>query len=117
MWSFCSKVECKGGKYKHIPMMNFHPDNVSLDAINESLKIICPNSKGVILETGRFFHYYGMSLLSEEKWLQFMAEFLMPCVVVSPRYVGHSLYDGYCSLRLTTDTKYKTKIPEVIAII
>ena len=98
-------------------MMNFHPDNVSLDAINESLKIICPNSKGVILETGRFFHYYGMSLLSEEKWLQFMAEFLMPCVVVSPRYVGHSLYDGYCSLRLTTDTKYKTKIPEVIAII
>jgi hypothetical protein len=116
VWSVCSRVKCFGGKYKHIPMMNFHLEDVSLDVVKKSLKYILPTTRGVILESGRFFHYYGASLLSENEWRKFMAEFLMPCVLVSPRYIGHRLYAGYCSLRLTTDITYKTKVPEVVDI-
>lgn len=117
VWSLCSKVECEDGEYKHIPMMNFHPEGISLEIIKQSIKHIYPNKNGVILHSGRFFHYYGNFLLSENEWIKFMAAFLMPCVLVSSRYIGHRLHDGYCSLRLTTDTKYKTKIPEVILVL
>lgn len=117
VWSVCSRVKCENGEYKHMSMMNFHPENISVGTIIESLKYILPNSKGAILESGRFFHYYGLTLLSEDEWKKLLAQFLMPCILVSPRYIGHRLYDGYCSLRLTTDIKYKTKIPKVVIIV
>lgn len=41
---------------------------------------------------------------------------IMPCVLVSPRYIGHALNDGYCSLRLTADSTFKPKIPTVVHI-
>ena len=98
-------------------MMNFHPDNVPNDIIEKALSYICKSKKGVLLDSGRFFHYYGDFLLNEKEWIKFMAEFLMPCVIVSPRYIGHRLYYGDCTLRLTADSKYKPKIPTVIKIL
>ena len=98
-------------------MMNFHTVDISLDKIKTVTKHICPNYDGVILSSGRFFHYYGNKLLTEDEWLKFMADFLMPCVLVSPRYIGHRLFDKYCTLRLTADKTYKTKIPEVIDVV
>ena len=64
VWSVCSKIRCADGEYKHIPMMNFHSENISVGIIKELLKYIYPNSRGVILESGRFFHYYFNFLLS-----------------------------------------------------
>lgn len=117
VWSVCSKVVCENGEERHVPMMNFHPETVSLDVLTSITKRICLGYEGAMLHSGRYFHYYGNSLLSERQWIEFMADFLMPCVAVSPRYIGQRLFDGYCTLRLTTDGRYKTKIPEVIALI
>ena len=118
VWSIASKVRCVNGKTKHIPMMNFHPTNdTNKDIIRKSLKYICGNSKGVLLDSGRFSHYYGDFLLNENEWVQFMAEFLMPTILVSPRYIGHRLYDGFCSLRLTAEDQYKPKIPKVVDVL
>ena len=116
-WSLTSKVLCAGNVYKHIPMMNFHPDNIDLRVIKKTLEYICGKKSGCLLDSGRFFHYYGNFLLTNDKWIKFMAEFLMPCVVVSPRYIGHRLHDGYCTLRLTTEKLYKPKLPEVIEVL
>ena len=116
VWSIVSKVKLFSGKYKHLPMMNFHYENDYERDIKKVLKYICGNNKGVLLESGRFLHYYGDFLLDENNWIKFMAEFLMPTVLVSPRYIGHRLYDGYCTLRLTIDSKYKTNIPKVVRI-
>lgn len=117
VWSIISKVQCSSGKTKHLPMMNFHLEKDSSRDIKQILKYIYGDHKGVLLDSGRFFHYYGDFLLDEKEWIQFMAEFLMPTILVSPRYIGHRLYEGHCALRLTTDGKYKPKIPEVVEIL
>lgn len=98
-------------------MMNFHPDAASQDDVTQALQYICRGKQGALLESGRYLHYYGDFLLNEQEWPKFMAEFLMPCTLVSPRYIGHRLYDGYCTLRLTADKTSKPKIPEVVRII
>ena len=116
-WSLVSKVLCTGNIYKHIPMMNFHNEEVSLKKIEKIVKYICGNKSGCLLESGRYFHYYGNFLLDYNDWIKFMAEFLMPCILVSPRYIGHRLYDGYCTLRLTVEKSYKPKIPVVVKIL
>lgn len=116
VWSINSKIISLDGQFKHIPMMNFHSNGVSLEHLKKAINYIAEDKPGVILETERFHHYYGDFLLDELKWIEFMAEFLMPCTLVSQRYIGHRLYDGYCSLRLTTDDKYKPEIPKVIEI-
>lgn len=116
VWSITSRVVCSDGVERHIPIMNFHPANISLTDIKKMVKKITKNSKGAILKSGRFHHYYGDYLLNESEWLKFMANFLMPCILVSPRYIGHRLHDGYCTLRLTIDKKYKLMTPKVVAV-
>jgi hypothetical protein len=116
VWSVSSKVKCSNEE-KHIPMMNFHPETVNKREIISCLGIICKNKSGVLVDSGRFYHYYGNFLLNQREWEQFLGEFLMPCVLVSPRYIGHMLHYGSCTLRLTNDKQYKPKIPKVIKII
>lgn len=116
VWSITSKVVCSDGTEKHIPMMNFHSD-VSLADIKKMVKKITKNSKGVILKSGRFHHYFGDYLLNENEWLRFMADFLMPSILVSPRYIGHRLHNGYCTLRLTIDKRYKPVMPKAVAVL
>lgn len=118
VWSISSKVKCFSKVYKHIPMMNFHQESESTSQkeIKIAIKHIIGNQDGVLLNSGRYSHYYGNFLLNEEDWLKLMASFLMPCILVSPRYIAHVLHRGYCTLRLTADDKYKVKIPEVIKV-
>ena len=124
VWSVNSKVMCYGTEdfsvdySMHIPMINFHPESgVGVGDIIETINAICPNQEGYLLESGRYYHYYGNCLLNEREWQLFLAQFLMPCIIVSPRYIGHALSDGYCSLRLTAEAIYKPKIPTVIQIL
>lgn len=119
VWSMNSQVLCAEGNgvIKHIPMMNFHPEGIGLPEIKEAIKIISKEKPGVILDSGRYFHYYGDFLLEEREWVQWMGEFLGPCILVSPRYIGHRLHHGYSTLRLTADEEFKPKIPTVIEII
>ena len=117
VWSITSRVRCSHGRIKHLPLMNFHPEEDVQNGIISALRYICGNNNGALLDSGRFQHYYGDFLLDEHEWTQFMAEFLMPVFLVSPRYIGHRLYEGYSTLRLTSDNQYKPKIPEVIAVL
>lgn len=120
VWSVNSKVRY-GDKqftdFKHVPMMNFHfEEGADINFAIKAVEKICGDMSGVLLESGRFFHYYGNALLHHEEWLHFLGQFLMPCVLVSPRYIGHALNDGYFSLRLTADNIFKPKIPTVIKV-
>lgn len=120
VWSMTSEVVCAIGMKKcvrHIPMMNFHPEGIGIEEIEQALNVICSTWKGVILDSGRHQHYYGNHLLDKDSWVKWMAEFLGPCVLVSPRYIGHRLHHGYASLRLTSDSKYKPVVPIVIKVV
>jgi hypothetical protein len=117
VWSFTSKIQTHDGNIKHIPMMNFHPEDGSKESVKKALKYICGDKRGVLLYSGRFWHYYGDFILDIDEWIKFMSQFLMQVFLVSPRYIAHRLYDGYCTLRLTTDKRYKPHIPTVIEIL
>lgn len=116
--SVTSKVNLPYGEMKHIPMMNFHPEveHDQLKSVIDFLREI-GEKDGVVLESGRYFHYYGNCLMSEREWVRFSAIFLKPCVLVSPRYVGQILCNDYSTLRLTKDDIYKPTIPAVIHIL
>lgn len=118
VWSLTSKVLCKDGSIKHIPMMNFHPEIADTEPyIMSSLEYLFPGKPGVLVDSGRYLHYYGNFLISQEEWSHFLSEFLMPCILVSPRYIGHRLHDGYSTLRLTNDDEFKPTVPTVTSLL
>lgn len=116
VFSLNSRVRCSDGTSHHIPMMNFHMErDLTWEEVEKAVRYITSDQPGFLLRSGRFLHYYGNFLLEEKEWPEFMGKFLMPCILVSPRYIGHCLQRGYCSLRLTTDQEFKPCFPAVIA--
>jgi len=113
--SIKSKIKNSNGYNYHLPFMNFHPHSqISLKDLINAISIITKNMSGFLLETGRYYHFYGSERLTQARWLKFNAQFLMPTVLVSERYVGHSIYKGYNSLRLTKDSRYKPITPTLV---
>lgn len=112
--SISSKIACTDGTHKHLAIMNLHPENVlDYKDIVKIVEAVTNRIPGYILKSGRYYHFYGVALLEEQEWIRFMAQFLMPTVIVSPRFIGHCLYRGYVALRLSTDKQYKPLLPEV----
>lgn len=102
----------------HLAIMNLHTESISdLDLLVSILRETTDGRPGYLLASGRFYHYYGIQLLSEREWLRFLAQFLMPCILVSPRYIGHSLFSGFCSVRLTRSHPHKPAVPKLITTI
>lgn len=110
--SVISKIVPPSSGVFHLPMINLHPvDGVTFQYLIKMIKIVAEGMRGYLLETGRYYHFYGIKKLSTEDWLRFNAQFLMPTTLISERYVGHSIYKGYNALRLTTEPHYKPVIP------
>ncbi|MBN1630052.1 MAG: hypothetical protein JW990_09825 [Thermoleophilia bacterium] len=104
-----------GHQVGHLALMNLHP--VGFDdahELSEAVRLVVDGTSGYLLSSGRYFHYYGQRLLSVPDWPRFLSQFLMPCVLVSPRYIGHSLYRGFCSLRLNAAPPAKPVTPSLI---
>jgi hypothetical protein len=102
----------------HLAIMNLHTDAISdLDLLISVLRETTGGVPGYLLASGRFYHYYGSRLLTQQEWLKFLAQFLMPCLLVSPRYIGHSLFSGFCSVRLTRSEPHKPVVPRLITTV
>lgn len=116
--SFVSKVKTYEKTDLHVPMMNFHPENdFGLDEIKKSLRHIIKDKKGILLDSGRYYHYYGDYLLNQREWETFLGNFLIPFSLVHPGYIGYRLTCGYSTLRLTSNAKHKPQTPKVIGIL
>jgi len=115
VFSVASLVETKNKQYFHFALMNLHPrSGVTLQDLNNYLKYISGDRKGVLVKTDRYFHYIGYYLLTNKEWLRFLGKILIPFVFVNPGYIGYSLLRGYCCIRLTAANKVKKVIPYVI---
>jgi hypothetical protein len=97
----CSKVRLQTGESMHVPMMDFACpcSDGNARAVAKMLKII-GQDEGIIAESGRSYHFYGISLLTHERWIDFMAKAMLFAPYVDPRYVAHRLADGQCRLRI-----------------
>lgn len=108
-------------KYFHIPLMDFKckdlPNN--LEKIRNFLKKV-GQKKGIILASGQSFHYYGLELLSDEQWRIFMAKCLLSELrdlqLIDVSYIGHSLWDGFAILRISSSSYYP-QLPTVVSIL
>jgi hypothetical protein len=102
----------------HLALMNLHPEGFgSFTELADAVREVSGGHAGYLLYSGRFFHYYGRQLLAEDEWPRFMGEFLMPCNLVSPRYIGHSLNRGFCALRLNAVSPQKPVAPRLICAV
>jgi hypothetical protein len=73
-------------------------------------------SHGIVLSSGRSFHYYGLRLLPERAWMAFTSRALLAAPIVDARYVAHRLLEGMATLRLTA-SENKPAVPKVVAIL
>jgi len=110
-----SRVGLPHGRSAHIPMMDFI---CTVSAANQDVLIHLlkefRRERGWLLESGRSYHYYGSTLLSEAEWPVFLGKCLLMSGQSDDRYIGHQLVDGHCVLRLSAG-KLKVQIPTVVA--
>ena len=115
----CSKVETSEDEILHIPMLDFEcvvsPKNLS--KIRDFLTEL--RETGMILESGRSYHYYSFNLVSPNKWEKFMYRTLLFTGFIDTRHIGHRLLSREARLRLAkiegSDRYLKT--PSVISIV
>lgn len=65
-----------------------------------------------IYSSGNSYHGYGSALFPSEEWRSYVGNLLLLNVpnkedIVDSRWVGHSLINGFCALRLTSNLKSK----------
>lgn len=112
--SLSSRVKSPAGDIIHLPLMNLHLDYpLLLKELNEALKKLV-DSEYFLFRTDRFYHVYGQSLMNVHDWKRWNIRFLMTDAMVSPRYIGLSLEQGYNLLRLNATTTIKTVEPYLI---
>lgn len=114
---FCSKVKLNDGSTFHIPMIDFsiEPSKKNLRIVKDALRQI-GQEKGLILDSGRSYHFYGLVLIDEKNWTSFLGLCLLFSPFIDARYIAHRLIDGECVLRLSA-SKEKPKEPEVTDIL
>lgn len=100
----------------HIPMMDFacpeQPEN--LYKIEQLLELIGQKA-GVILSSGRSYHYYGAVLMSQAEWFNFLGDCILSRLA-DWRYGGHRCKDFGGTLRLSA-CPLRPKIPSVVSVI
>lgn len=120
--SLCSRIITDGYEEEfHLPMMNYHPEGVGqksaegLDRVAKLLRSIT-NWDTFIVETDRYWHSYGKYLMSRKEWLNWMGLHANATSMVSPRYFGQSVRDGYNPLRQVgnPDSPVKNHVPQLV---
>jgi hypothetical protein len=114
VYSLC---RAKNGDELHIPMMDFSfkagLDNGDVDLLHAAVKGV-RQQRGVIVDSGNSYHYYGLRLLPQSEWRWFMAGCVLLEPLVDVRYISHRLLAGKAALRLTT-APGKDKEPSVVS--
>jgi hypothetical protein len=98
----------------HLPMMDFSCDISfqNLSFIKKAMEFI-GEKKGVFVNSGNSYHYYGYSIIPPPQWHHFMAQCILLAPFTDVRYIAHRLLSGYCILRIS-GSRLKQKIPEII---
>lgn len=112
-----SSCRLSDGSTEHIPMMDFRgtPSPEHLARIKTALHTI-QQTRGVILKSGRSYHFYGFVLLDHKRWLTFMADCLLLAPLTDSRYIAHRLIEGEAVLRLIRSDA-KPEIPSVVDVL
>ncbi len=96
----CSRVETRYDEVLHIPMLDFECA-VSFENLVQIREFITEmNEKGLVLESGRSYHYYSFNLVSNDEWQKFMYRTILFTGFIDSRHIGHRLLSREARLRL-----------------
>lgn len=114
-----SDVKLLSGEVMHLVMLDM---STSAKAHLEKLKSFLGTNffeEIIWYRSGRSFHGYGQSLLTQDEWVRFMGLLLLANQpkfepTVDPRWIGHRLLAGYAALRWTKNTDYYISFPTLL---
>jgi len=97
-----SRLKMRSGEIRHIPMLDFH---CSFSSQNRELasrvSTMMDSAGGYLLHSGRSFHFYGKSLMTEQQLPSFLGRALLLSPIVDRAWIAHQLIEGACGLRIT----------------
>jgi hypothetical protein len=107
-----SKCVNRSGALLHLPMLDYHlPFGANrtrlIMKVTETLE-----QTGLIVRSGKSFHFYGNSLLDEAGWRIFMGKALLLSPIVDRNWIAHQLIQGFCALRISS-SPYYSELPKV----
>jgi hypothetical protein len=97
----CSRITFRNGQRANLPLLDFRCEvtEANANAILEALRLI-GEGRGVLLNSGRSFHYYGLVPRHKDGWSRFMSFAILLAPLVDTRYVAHCLIEGVGCLRV-----------------
>ncbi len=100
----------------HLPMLDFR-----ISPSQEGLSIVAAvldemGIDGIVLDSGRSYHFYGQLLLSAEQLRCFLGRALLFTPIVDYRWIAHQLIEGACALRISPGASGQG-IPRVVKAI
>lgn len=114
-FGLCSKVMTGDSREMHLPLMDIKVENSpqALENLRRLLREL-GETHGIIIDSGRSFHYWGLQLLTHEQWKDWMRRWYFS--LGDNWFIAFSLLNrGYSTLRLTQGF-YKPYQPKVIEI-
>ena len=110
-----SKVKCADGTVRHIPQIDFHCSDTTTTRgiVMELLNVL--GLRGNLLASGKSFHFYGVDLLAENEFANFMGRILLFSPIVDRAWIAHQLIEGQTALRLSSRPGYGTS-PKLVAV-
>lgn len=110
------------GKHYQIPMIDFD-GRCTLEMASKAVAILKKEFAFdiEIFASGNGYHGYGVALLTQEDWYNWLGNLLLindpnGRATVDARWVGHCLTRGYCGLRWSANTAHSKSVPTRIAI-
>ncbi|MBI2063707.1 MAG: hypothetical protein HYT65_01805 [Candidatus Yanofskybacteria bacterium] len=108
-----SRVRTRNGIF-HIPLldMDIPTDEIPYDLVFPYIKEVSQLlgvSSGVVVNSGKSYHLWGLDLMTVDAWHDFMHRALL-LDRIDRRWVGHRLLDGQANLRVSPKWG---KMPEV----
>ena len=112
-----SRVQLANGSVAHLPMLDFHcpesPKNLNLvSAVLRRLRI----TRGVILRSGKSYHFYGAFLLSQDSFVDFLARALLFCPIIDRAWISHQLIETAAGLRVSGRAD-GTDVPTIVSVL
>jgi hypothetical protein len=111
-----SRVQMVDGTELHVPMLDFR-----VPSSKQNLGTVCSiirqlGLRGVVLDSGQSYHFYGIDTISANELRRFLARCLFFTPLIDYRWVAHQLLEGACALRLIR-TSPVNSIPTVEALV
>ena len=92
-----SPVQTSRGR-RHIPMIDFRDERICVEWVRETIDKI--GMRGMIVDSGNSFHFYGFETLPETEWKDFI-EASRNLPMVDEHWPDLQLEQGYSMLRIT----------------